>query len=313
MFVVPCKPIHWEVADIMLLLLMIFPVTVEHFMRHKSEALDKFMEFKAAAEKESGKCIKALRADRGGEYMSDDFTSYLREHGIRAEFTAAYSPQQNGVAERINRTLMEAARSMIIQARLSNSFWAEAVATTTYLRKRMVTTALKDGLTPYQLWFGKKPILKHIRTFGCIVYSHVPEGERRKLDKKAHKLRFVGYTESTEKYKLWDEVKRKCFVRHDVIFNENDFVETEVEKEGLEAENEEPTETTLPGEDPSQEEQPVPQPQSDLSLPQPQPASSSEPQSESSTELRRSESVENPIFDMDLMSLLTKLVIVPIR
>ena len=78
-----------------------------YFMRHKSEALDKFMEFKAAAEKESGKCIKALRADRGGEYMSDDFTSYLREHGIRAEFTVAYSPQQNGVAERINRTLMK--------------------------------------------------------------------------------------------------------------------------------------------------------------------------------------------------------------
>ena len=78
-----------------------------YFMRHKSEALDKFMEFKAAAEKESGKCIKALRADRGGEYMSDDFTSYLREHGIQAEFTAAYSPQQNGVAERINRTLMK--------------------------------------------------------------------------------------------------------------------------------------------------------------------------------------------------------------
>ena len=65
---------------------------------------------------------------------------------------------------------MEAAQSMIIQARLSNSFWAEAVATTTYLRNRMVTTALKDGLTPYQLWFGKKPNLKHIRTFGCMVY-----------------------------------------------------------------------------------------------------------------------------------------------
>ena len=184
---------------------------------------------------------------------------------------------------------------MIIQARLSNSFWAEAVAKTTYLRNRMVTTALKDSLTPYQLWFGKKPNLKHIRTFGCMVYSHVPEGERRKLDKKAHKLRFVGYTESTENYKLWDEVKRRCFVRHDVIFNEDDFGETEVEKEGLEAENEEPThETTLPGEEPSQEEQPVPQPQSDLSLPQPQPASSSEPKSESSTEPRHSERCRKP-------------------
>ena len=197
---------------------------------------------------------------------------------------------------------------MIIQARLSNSFWAEAVATT-----RMVTTALKDGLTPYQLWFGKKPNLKHIRTFRCMMYSHVPEGERRKLDKKAHKLWFVGNTESTENYKLCDEVKRRCFVRHDVIFNEDDFGETKVEKEGLEAENEEPTETILPGEDPSQEEQPLPQPQSDLSLPQPQPASSLNHSLNPQQNRDVLKGVENPLFDMDLMTLLTKLVIVPIR
>ena len=80
---------------------------------------------------------------------------------------------------------MEAARSMMTHAGLSNAYWAEAVSTAVYLRNRMVTTALKSGETPYQRWYGKKPNLQHIRVFGCMVYTHVPEGKRKKLDNKA--------------------------------------------------------------------------------------------------------------------------------
>ena len=122
-----------------------------YFMKHKAEALDKFKEFKALAEKESGMTIKVLCSDRGGEYMSEEFTDFLKEYGIRAESTAAYSPQQNGVAERLNRNLCEAARSMLIHAGLSNGYWAAAISTATYLRNRIVTTALRTGLTPYQM------------------------------------------------------------------------------------------------------------------------------------------------------------------
>ena len=128
-----------------------------YFLKKKSEALAKFQEFKEAAENETGLKIKGLRADRGGEYLSEEFECYLRENGIRSEFTAAYSPQQNGVAERLNRILVEAARSMLNHAGLTYSFWTEAIATTTYLRNRMVTTARKSGKTPYQLWHGEKP------------------------------------------------------------------------------------------------------------------------------------------------------------
>ena len=194
-----------------------------YFLRKKSEALEKFKEFKVAVEKETSLNVKALRADRGGEYMSEEFKQFLKECGIRSESTAAYSPQQNGVSERLNRTLVEAARSMISHAGLSKTYWAEAVATATYLRNRMVSTALKSGQTPYQLWHGKKPNLKHIRVFGCTVYSHIPDGERKKLDKKAQKLRFIGYTETAGNYKVWDESKQRCYIRHDVIFNESDF------------------------------------------------------------------------------------------
>ena len=162
-----------------------------YFMRYKSQALEKFKEFKAEVETESNHVIKALRADRGGEYTSEEFLTYLKENGIRKEFTAAHSPQQNGTAERFNQTLMEAAKSMLIHAKLPNSLWAEVISTASYLRNRMATTALQSKFTLYQLCFGKKPDLRHIRVFGCVVYSHVWEGNPKKLDKKAHKLRFI--------------------------------------------------------------------------------------------------------------------------
>ena len=112
---------------------------------------------------------------------------------------------------------------MLSHAGLGNVYWAEAVATATYLRNRMVLTTLKIGETPYLLWYGEKPNLKHVRVFGSIVYTHIPDRNRKKLDKKAQKLRFIGYTGTANNYKVWDEEKHKSYVRHDVIFNENDF------------------------------------------------------------------------------------------
>jgi hypothetical protein len=192
-------------------------------MKKKSEAFEKFKEFKSFAERESGMMIEALRADNGGEYSSEEFRQYLKEYGIRLESTAAYSPQQNGVAERKNRTLVEAARSMLSQAGLSNAYWAEAIATATYLQNRMMTAALKQCQTPYLLWHGERPNLEHIKVFGCAVYTHIPDVERRKLDKKARKLKFIGYTATPNNYKVWDEEKQRCYIRHDVVFNEHDF------------------------------------------------------------------------------------------
>ena len=234
-----------------------------YFLKSKSEALEKFKEFKVSVETESGMKIKAMRADRGGEYLSDEFKSFLKKCGIRSEFTAAYSPQQNGVSERLNRTLVEAARSMLSHAGLGNIYWAEAVATATYLHNRMVSTALKIGETPYLLWYGEKPNLKHIRVFGCVVYTHIPDRNRKKLDKKAQKLRFIGYTATSSNYKVWDEEKHKCYVRHDVIFNENDFGKSTDANE-LELENiketiaEVPTESEKEESDQEMEEQPEP-------------------------------------------------------
>lgn len=115
-----------------------------YFMSHKSEVFTKFKEFEALVTNDCGKRIGALRSDNGGEYVSEEFQVYLNSKGIRHELTIPHTPEQNGAAERINRTLMESARSMLAHAGLPDSYWAEAVATATYLTNRIPTTAFKN-------------------------------------------------------------------------------------------------------------------------------------------------------------------------
>ena len=119
-----------------------------YFIKEKSEVLDKFKEFQTATN--AGSQIECLRSDNGGEYSSREFHEYLHENGIRHEFTVPNSPQQNGVAERMNRTLIESARSMLAHAGLSNEYWAEAVSTAAYVRNRIPTTAIKEKTTTYE-------------------------------------------------------------------------------------------------------------------------------------------------------------------
>ena len=123
----------------------------------------------------------------------------------------------------MNRTLVESARSMIVHAALSDIFWAEAVSTAAYVSNRLPTTAPKENETPYERWYGRKPDVGHLCVFGCMAYAHVPDSERRKLDKKSRKMRLVGYSLTSKGYRLFDETKRKMYIRRDVEFNENDF------------------------------------------------------------------------------------------
>jgi transposase InsO family protein len=137
--------------------------------------------------------------------MSAEFQNFLKENGIHHETTVPHSPQQNGIAERMNRTLQEAALSMILHAGVSKSFWAEAVCSAAYIRNRVITTA--TGVTPYERWYGKKPDVSNFRVFGCTAYAHVPDSSRQKLDQKAVKMRFVGYSLTQKGYRLYDENK----------------------------------------------------------------------------------------------------------
>ena len=134
---------------------------------------EKFKEFEAITTNDSGCKIGRFRTDNGGEYISNEFKEYLKSKGISHELTIPYTPDQNRVAERLNCTLMGAARSMISHAKLNNSYWGEAVATAAYVRNRTVTTS--TGTTPYERWYDKKPDVSNLKVFGCIAYAHTPD------------------------------------------------------------------------------------------------------------------------------------------
>ena len=103
-----------------------------------------------------------------------------------------HSSEQNGVAERMNRNLMESARSTLSHAGLSNRYWAEAAATAAYIRNRTPTAAIKEEQTPYERWYGKRPNISHLKVFGCMAFAHIPDAQRQKLDKNPKNSGLLG-------------------------------------------------------------------------------------------------------------------------
>jgi len=140
------------------------------------------------------KAILRIRSDNGGEYTGDDIGDYCKSQGILRNFTAPESAAQNGVAERRWRTVVGTARCLREQAGLPKSFWAETVNTAVYLFNRMPISSL-DGATPYYALFGKQASLDHLRSFGCRVYAHYYDHEKKKLDPKAWRGLLMGYDE----------------------------------------------------------------------------------------------------------------------
>ena len=129
-----------------------------------------------------------------------------------------YTPEQNGTAERYNRTICESARAMIVQSGLPKGFWAEAVATAVHVRNRLPTKATNQ--TPHALWFNKKPNIQHLKVFGCAAFSNIPDQLRSKLDDKAERMVFVGYSSRSKGYRLYDHNSGLVVTRRDVIFDE---------------------------------------------------------------------------------------------
>ena len=192
-----------------------------YFLKHKSEVFQKFKEFHTEVCNLTGKTLKTLRTDNGGEYCSHEFEQYLKRYGIRHEVTTPHTPQQNGVSERLNRTLQEMALSQIVHAGLPKTFWADSVATACYTRNRLPVCPL--NVSPYERWYDKKPNVKHMRVFGCVAYVLKLGQERSKMDPKCEKMRFVGYPLNAKGYRLYDKKRNRVIVRRDVVFNETDF------------------------------------------------------------------------------------------
>ncbi|KAE8711123.1 hypothetical protein F3Y22_tig00110303pilonHSYRG00264 [Hibiscus syriacus] len=191
-----------------------------YFLKKKSEVFDTFRKWKAMVENKTGLKVKRLSSDNGGEYRDSRFRDFCANNGIKMETTVPLTPQQNGVAKRMNRTLNERDRSMRIHAGLPTFLWAEAINTAAYLINRGPSVPL-DGGIPEEAWSKKEINLSHLRVFGCISYVHINSVERSKLDAKSKKCVFVGYGGDEFGYRFWDYENRKIIRSRDVIFNEN--------------------------------------------------------------------------------------------
>lgn len=191
-----------------------------YFLKKKSETVKVFEKFKARVENQVGCKIKAINTDNGGEYINKNFRKLLEKSGVVHRTAVPYTPQQNGIAERANRTIVEMARTMLFDAGFSKEYWAEAVSTAVYILNRCPTKVV-PGKTPEEEWSGIKPNLKHLKVFGCEAMVHVPKQKRDKWDPKAKKLLFMGYAEDSKGYRLIDPKTHEVIIARDVVFFES--------------------------------------------------------------------------------------------
>ena len=189
-------------------------------LREKGEAFERFKRFKSIVEQESGTTIKTLRTDRGGESTSKEFQSFCEVSGIQRHLTAPYTPQQNGVVERRNRTLLEMTRSILKHMEVPNYLWGEAVRHSTYLINRIATKTLTLQ-TPYEAFKGRKPNFTHLRVFGCVAYAKTESANLKKLDNRSRTLVHLGTEPGSKAYRLFDPTLQRVVVRRDVIFDED--------------------------------------------------------------------------------------------
>lgn len=191
-----------------------------YFLKQKGEVFVKFKQWKAMVEKQAGRSVKTLRTDNGGEFCSKEFDEFCKAEGIVRHHTVPRTPQQNGVAERMNRTLLERARCMRIQADLPKKFWAEAVNTAVYLVNRSPSAAINQQI-PQEVWSGQPVNYSGLKVFGCPAYAHVRDG---KLEPRAKKCVFLGYAHGVKGYRLWcieDPSSPKIIISRDVKFDEH--------------------------------------------------------------------------------------------
>ena len=183
-------------------------------MKRKSETFEKFKEFKAEVENQLGKRIKAIRFDRGSEYLLGDFKDYLTKNGIISQLTALRTLQENGVAERRNRTLLDMVRSMNSYSTLPISFWGYALNIAMYLLNLVPSKSVPK--TPVELWIRCKPSMRHLHIWGCL--AHVLKGKFDKLQSKIELVFFVGYPKGTVGGLFYSHKDNKVFVSTNAKF-----------------------------------------------------------------------------------------------
>ncbi|CAI7799180.1 unnamed protein product [Closterium sp. NIES-53] len=172
------------------------------------------------AERESGKRVKAIRSDRGGEFLGAEFWSWLMRHSIKQQLTTAYTPHSNGVAERAKWTIIEGGRTILVDSGLPLRFWPLAIRHATVIKNRVLTHVGGQHWVPMEKWSGKKPLVDMLRVFGCMGLVHVPKEKRDKLQAAALWAVHLGLARGSKGWLMWDPKSNTVFTTRDAKFME---------------------------------------------------------------------------------------------
>jgi Reverse transcriptase (RNA-dependent DNA polymerase)/Integrase core domain/gag-polypeptide of LTR copia-type/GAG-pre-integrase domain len=189
-----------------------------YLLKTKNETFKVFQDFCNLVRNQFDVTIKTLRTDNGTEYTNHEFQTYLRNLGIIHQTTCVGTPQQNGVAERKNRHLLEMTRALLFSSNIPKTFWADAILTSCYLINRLPSRVL-NFKSPFEILYNRKFNISHLKVFGCICYVHSQNGS--KLDPRARKCVFLGYSSTKKGYKCFDPNSRRTYFSRDVVFNEH--------------------------------------------------------------------------------------------
>jgi transposase InsO family protein len=193
-----------------------------YLLKAKSEVPKKFKEYIDTMERRLGARIRYVRSDNGSEYVNRKFAKICLDGGIVHQRTVPYTPQQNGLAERTNRTVMEMARSMMMYREVDAEWWGYAVKCAEYLLNRMTSTVHPDA-TPIEICFEIVPTLDHARVFGGEGFAYVDAKQRTKLDPKAFRCMLLGYAEDGKGYRVLDLEQNKVKVVRTVVLDEREL------------------------------------------------------------------------------------------
>ncbi|KAJ9542417.1 hypothetical protein OSB04_028923 [Centaurea solstitialis] len=190
------------------------------FLRSKSDAPEEIILFVRKMERLNNLTVRSIRSDHGTEFKNSTLETFFDQKGISQNFSSVRTPQQNGVAERRNRTLIEAARSMLSEANLATQFWAEAVNTACYTQNRSLIVK-RFRRTPYELFRNRKPSIEHLHIFGCVCYILNNKDNLGKFDSKSNDGIFLGYSSISKTYRVFNKRRQAIEETIHVKFDES--------------------------------------------------------------------------------------------
>ncbi|GJT82555.1 retrovirus-related pol polyprotein from transposon TNT 1-94 [Tanacetum coccineum] len=190
-----------------------------YFLRSKDETPEIIKKFIAQAQLNYKAKVCKIRTDNGTEFKNATLKAYYEKLGIMQQFSIAHTPQQNGVVERRNRTLVEAARTMLIFSRLPEFLWAEAVATTCFTQNRSIINT-RHNKTPYELLRGRKPNVEYFHVFGSLCYPTNDRDDLGKMKPKAYIGVFIGYSEISRGFRIYNRPTKRIMETIHVKFDE---------------------------------------------------------------------------------------------